>query len=114
MWQGIAEGKEGRFENGVTPVFEDEVITDVVELNIGKLTAAIGKNRYTQLLDRFSDLSNITYAYGKTDQAVGSLTDAEIEFLASKNVNILSSEGGHDAPYFELAIPAFKTTFGFK
>ena len=50
IWQGISEGRFGYFENGITPIVEDEIGTDVTDRNLDKLTAGLAMNRYTELL----------------------------------------------------------------
>ena len=88
FWQGFSEGKMGFFENGILPsVLEQD---DVTRRNMSRLAAGLGRNRYTQLLDEHEDLSKVTYVYGKTDEDIGKLTEAELQFLQSKNANIIS------------------------
>lgn len=84
IWQGLSEGRYGFFENGINPILDDEIASDVIERNLAKLAAGFGKNRYTELFNDFPDLSKITYIYGRTDEAVGSLTEAEEQFFSIK------------------------------
>ena len=42
-----------------------------------------------------NDLSKLIFFYGKKDENVGSLTDAEISFLKSKNAIVHGVETGH-------------------
>lgn len=114
VWQALSEGRLGYFENGITPIIEQEVGTDVTDRNLDKLAAGLGMNRYTQTLLTFEDLSKITYVYGKTDQAVGTLTDIEIEFLESKNVNIIAGSGDHDETIFNFLEQGFNEAFGIQ
>ena len=88
FWQGFSEGKIGFLENGILPsVLEQD---DVTLRNMSRLATGLGRNRYTQLLDEHEDLSKVTYVYGKTDEDIGKLTEVELQFLQSKNANIIS------------------------
>jgi hypothetical protein len=111
IWQGLSEGRFGYFENGIDPIVDEEEDPDVTERNMGRLAAGLAMNRYTELLNIFEDLSNITYVYGETDQAVGRLTDAEIEFLQSKNVNIIAGSGGHDQTINDFIVQSLNEAF---
>ncbi|AXT52607.1 hypothetical protein D1818_17855 [Aquimarina sp. BL5] len=114
IWQALSEGRLTYFENGITPIVEQEVSTDVTVRNLDKITAGLGMNRYTELLNPFEDLSNITYIYGETDQAVGRLTNPEIEFLQSKNVNIITGSGNHDETIDDFVVQGFEEAFGIQ
>ncbi|WP_298475564.1 hypothetical protein [uncultured Maribacter sp.] len=114
IWQALAEGNNGYFESGVTPIIDAELVTDIKEKNLNKMTAALGKNRYTQLLNTIEDLSKVTYIYGKNDQAVGSLTAEEVQFLESKNATVISGNGGHGETFFEFVVQGFKDAFGIE
>lgn len=114
IWQGFAEGRFGYFENGINPIVADEVGTDVTDRNLDKLAAGLSMNRYTELLNTFEDLSKITYVYGETDQAVGRLIDVEIEFLQSKNVNIIVGSGDHDETINDFIVQGFIEAFGIE
>ncbi|WP_394746841.1 hypothetical protein [Spongiimicrobium salis] len=112
MWQGLAEGKEAFFENGLTPIVDDEPSEDVFNRNEARILAGLGMNRYTEQFNTIESLSNITYIYGETDMAVGSLTAEEVAFLQSKNANILSGNGGHDSPFECFLKQGFSEAFG--
>ncbi|WP_234859102.1 hypothetical protein [Aquimarina aquimarini] len=114
IWQGLSEGRFGYFENGINPILEDEIETDITERNMARLAAGLGMNRYTHLLNTFEDLSKITYVYGKKDQAVGRLTDAEVNFLHSKNANIISGNGDHDETINSFFAQGLNETFGIE
>ncbi|MDB4293543.1 hypothetical protein N9954_09070, partial [Maribacter sp.] len=64
MWQASSEGREGFFENGITPMVDSEPVANVKERNLIRLAAGFARNRYTQLLNSIEDLSNLTYIYG--------------------------------------------------
>jgi hypothetical protein len=114
MWQSLAEGKFGYFENGITPILDEEPAMDVMERNLGRIAAGLGMNRYTQQLDAIEDLSKVTYVYGSTDQFVGSLSAEEVAFLESKNANIIQGSGGHDETFIDFLPQSFKETFGIE
>ena len=56
-----------------------------------RLVGVITEYRYTEEL-RGRDLSNVIYAYGKHDEAVGALTDHEIQFLNSHGAQVITVE----------------------
>ncbi len=112
--QGAAEGKEGFFENGLTPIVDENPHPDVKERNLIRLTAGLGRNKYTQLLNPIEDLSNVTYIYGETDMAVGRLTPDEVQFLASRNTNIIMGSGGHTATFDDYIVQGLKEAFGIE
>lgn len=111
FWKGFSEGKNGSYIDGVNPVLEEA--DDIVEKNMYKLAAGLGKNRYTKKLDKY-DLSNVTYVYGKTDEQVGKLTDEEIEFLKSKNAIIISDDGGHSDAIDNKIVKGLEKAFNIK
>lgn len=114
IWQGAAEGKEGFFENGVTPVVDAEPDPNVKERNLNRIGAGFLRNRYTQLFNPISDLSNLTYIYGTMDQAVGSLSVNEVQFLESKNAQIIEGPGDHDTTLPNFIVQGFKDAFGIE
>ena len=114
MWQSLAEGRFGYFENGITPIVDPDPAMDVVDRNIGKIAAALGMNKYTQQLDAIEDLSKVTYVYGSTDQLVGSLTAEEVAFLESKNANIIEGSGGHDETFNDFFSQGLSEAFGIE
>lgn len=114
VWQALVEGRYGYFENGVDPIIDTEPHEKVIERNYARISAGLGMNRYTQVLNTIEDLSTVTYAYGATDQAVGSLTTQEVEFLASKNAHIIAGSGGHDDVILGLSAQGFHQAFGIQ
>jgi len=114
MWQALAEGKEGYFKNGITPLIDDVPHPEVSERNLLRIAAALARNRYTQEFSSIDDLSNVTYVYGATDMAVGRLTTEEIQFLESKNAQILSGNGGHDEPFVGFFEQGLQEAFGIE
>lgn len=114
IWQASSEGKEAEFENGVTPIIFPDPHPDVKERNLLRISAGLARNRYTQLLNPIEDLSNLTYIYGGSDNAVGSLTADEVQFLQSKNAIILTGNGGHSEPFVGFFEQGLKDTFGIE
>lgn len=113
-WQAMAEGRLGYFENGVDPVILLEPEMDVVERNLNRIAAGFAMNRYTELFNSFDDLSQITYIYGENDEAVGSLTAAEVQFLQSKNARVIIGSGGHDDTLSRLVPQGMNLAFGIQ
>lgn len=114
FWQALAEGRNGDFENGITPILDQEPASTVFERNEARLFASLIMNRYTQDFSSIQSLSDVTYVYGTTDEAVGSLTNEEVAFLESKNTNILSGNGGHDEPFEGYVEQGFSLAFGIE
>lgn len=114
VWQALVEGRYGYFENGVEPIIDAEPHEKVIERNYARISAGLGMNRYTQVLNTIEDLSRVTYAYGATDQAVGSLTTREVEFLESKNAQIIAGNGGHDHVILGLSAQGMNQAFGIQ
>jgi len=114
MWQGLAEGRYGYFEDGITPILDSEPTTDVIDRNLGKIAAGLGMNRYTQRFAAIEDLSKVTYIYGSTDHLVGRLTAEEVAFLESKNANIIAGSGGHDDTYEDFLTQGLNEAFGIE
>ncbi len=111
-WKGFSQGQNGHYVNGITPVLEDQ--TENVEKNMSKLAAGLGQNRYTETLNKYPDLSKVTYVYGKTDEAVGKLTQPEIDFLNDKNVTIIEGAGNHSQTVDDYIVEGFKVAFGIE
>ena len=114
IWQALVEGRYGEFENGVTPIISPEPAEELIERNFARIMAGFGKNRYTQLLNSIGDLSSVTYIYGKTDQFVGSLTDEEVQFLKSKNAQVIGGSGDHDLPFDNFFEVGLNEAFGIR
>jgi len=108
-WQGFSQGQNGHFINGITPVLKNQ--TETVKKNMSKLAAGLGQNRYTQILNQYQDLSKITYVYGKVDEAVGKLTQIEIDFLTNKNANVIEAPGNHSQTIDNYIVQGFKEAF---
>lgn len=102
IWKSFSKGGGGYFEGGVTPIAEQPDPIEETELqpreiaeqNMAKVAAGLGHKRYTELLADV-DLSKVHYLYGEKDEPVGRLSDAEIEFLKRKHVDIIATQGGH-------------------
>ncbi|GMQ58532.1 hypothetical protein AN1V17_29270 [Vallitalea sediminicola] len=122
IWKSFSKGGTGYFVDGVKAVVNENGIMDDPESdvnpsenekNISKLAAGLGKNRYTEKLEKY-DLKNITYISAMEDEAVGRLSEEEINFLKSKNAKIILSEGGHGEVISNEIVNGFKTTFGLE
>lgn len=59
------------------------------------LKAAIGQQDYTQLLKDNTDLSKIIFFYGNKDRNVGVPTSYELDFLKSKDVQVIEVDSDH-------------------
>ena len=114
FWQALAEGRTGDFENGITPILNSEPEDNGFGRNEARLFAGLIMNRYTEEFSSIESLSNVTYIYGATDEAVGSLTAEEVQFLESKNTNILTGNGGHDEPFVGFIEQGFSEAFGIE
>ena len=114
FWQGLAEGRPAEFENGVTPIVDADPFQEVFKRNEARLFAGLVMNRYTQDFNTIESLSNVTYIYGETDEAVGSLTAEEVAFLQSKNTNIIAGSGGHDDIFDDYIVQGFSEAFGIE
>jgi len=92
FWTGFSQGKCGYYINGVEPILEET--DELVDSNTYKLAAGIGYIRFMTQLDGMN-LNKVTYSYGKLDEAVGRLSDAELKFLTDHGAKIFPNEGGH-------------------
>ncbi len=66
----------------------------IEDKNMSRIAAGLGYKRYTKLL-KHTDLSNVIYAYSKSDEQVGSLSSQEVKFLQSKGVKVLEGNLDH-------------------
>jgi len=114
MWQALSEGGSGYFENGVTPVLDPFPAESVIERNLARVTAALGMQRYTQRFNLIEDLSTVTYMYGTLDEAVGSLSAEEVQFLVSKNAVVVEGNGSHDETIEGFYVQGFNQAFGIE
>jgi hypothetical protein len=97
-------GFNSRFEaDGSTLMIPDTLrppnpLRGAYYFNLSKVKQSIkgvlGQYRFTEEL-RDVDLSNLIVGYATNDVQVGTLSPEELEFLASKNVPVYSSEDGH-------------------
>ena len=109
-WKALSKTTGVDYEDGITPIYEE--YTDREDINAARMAADLFQNRYTQQLSRYNDLSMVTYVYGKKDEALGRLSDSEIEFLKSKNVNIIESPDAHSETTDNYIKQGFKECFG--
>lgn len=99
-YEGLIEGTFYHYPDFTTPTVHPSMQPEnnghVVEL---LLLGAIAEPRYTQRLNDV-DLSNVVYVYAQDDTAVGRLAQAELNFLNTKGVEIVTIEnGGHTAMF---------------
>lgn len=86
-----------------TPITDCETIATTYNIPLeffrseGRLMAALGKNRYTELLKK-KNLNNVLYTYGTKDGAVGKLSSEEINFLSEREAEIFSQDIDHVTP----------------
>ncbi|MEO1054428.1 MAG: hypothetical protein AAFX87_27570 [Bacteroidota bacterium] len=95
VWQSFSQGIEATFDEDASTVIIGKKPGELSTINLNKIAAGFGHNRYTALL-RDTNLSNVIYYHGKKDQSVGKLTDKEIEFLESREATVKAFDGGHN------------------
>ena len=112
VWKSFSKGKQLGFKDGVntTRTYKSP---DVTDRNMPRLAAGYGYKRYTQLL-KDVDMSNVVYVYGMKDDAVGRLTKKEIDFLKTKNVQIIQGEKGHEETMFGLLEKGLKAVINIE
>ncbi len=101
VWKGFRDGNLYDFPDGITPKPSTEPNQTGGSLSFTRLQAGLGKNRYTTLLSE-KDLKNVIYIYGEKDEAVGSLTNQEIEFLKNKGALPITISNGDHSSMFQL------------
>ena len=104
VWKKFAEGTYVGFQYGpdgdytVIPFTEEQAgmggSGSIEDQNMARLAAGLGYKRFTQLLDG-ADLSKVVYAYGKTDEQVGRLSQEEVAFLRNHGAMVLEGDGDH-------------------
>ena len=114
FWKAYKEGNGGYFQDGVTPIEEEE--TNIANQNLWKIAASFGQYSYTEELAKHEDLSNVTYIYAEKDEAVGRLTEDELTFLNNKKVQVIKAPAdyGHDQTYIEGMKNALEQAFDIK
>lgn len=95
VWQSFSQGISATFKEDASTVIIGEKSDELSVINLNKIAAGFGHNRYTELLQH-TNLSNLTYYYGKKDQSVGRLTDYEIQFLEAREATVKGFNGGHN------------------
>jgi len=117
LWKTFSEGNFAYFvydENGDYFIESAGEGPNPEGRNTARLAAGLGYNRYTKKLDPITDLSKITYVYGTKDDAVGRLSEQEVQFLKSKNARVVAAEGGDHGGGIDKAIEILNQTFGIK
>ncbi|MGH1385272.1 alpha/beta hydrolase [Kordia sp.] len=100
VWEGFRDGNLYGFPDGVTPTADGDGTVSGGELSATRLQAGLGKNRFTELLAT-KDITNVIYVFGTRDEAVGSLTAAEEQFLTTKNATVLKIDNGDHSSMFQ-------------
>lgn len=112
IWESFSEGNTGGFINGTTPFTGAPSTLTPLEKNHNKLLAALAFKRYTIELAKYNDLTNVTYGFGTLDESVGRLTQNEQALLITRQANLLTFEGGHQATIEGLIDQGFEVAFG--
>ncbi|KAK3605026.1 hypothetical protein CHS0354_000691 [Potamilus streckersoni] len=114
FWEAFSDGKQGSYDsNGENPTLQSTLQGTARERNMARLAAGVGYNRFTQ---RFAnvDLSNVTYVYGTADEQLGKLTTKEVDFLKSKNANVIVSPLDHQPTFVQYVDDGCEKAFGIK
>lgn len=103
VWTVFSEGQAAGFVDG-TEVVEFSIEEAGMgaggpagDRNMARLAASLGQHRYSERLAD-TDMSNVVYVYGTTDEQVGRLTVDEVSFLTSRGADVIEYEGGHGTP----------------
>lgn len=100
VWENFRDGNFYGFPDGVTPTADGGPAETGGDLSYTRLQAGLGKNRFTELLAT-KDITNVIYVFGTRDEAVGSLTAAEEQFLTTKNATVLKIDNGDHSSMFQ-------------
>ncbi len=100
VWEGFRDGNLYGFPDGITPTADGGATQTGGDLSYTRLQAGLGKNRFTELLAA-KDITNVIYVFGTRDEAVGSLTTAEEQFLTTKNATVLKIDNGDHSSMFQ-------------
>ena len=97
FWNGFSQGKNGEFKYKKNNKYKISLSKekDFQGRNMNRLAAGLGHKRYTEELQSIDDLSKLTYIYGDVDDKVGGLSESEINFLKSKNANVIKISGAN-------------------
>ncbi|MEZ8099302.1 hypothetical protein [Vibrio bivalvicida] len=80
--------------------------------NLDKLNAAIATPRYTTLLKRYDDLSNVGFAFTDNDEQLGGMTSEELTVLTRSGAQIYRSmTGGHSRGAMKTQVKAMREMF---
>ncbi|SIO13531.1 hypothetical protein [Algoriphagus halophilus] len=94
MWKPRLKGERTLFKSDGKTIYLGNPPTTVLDKNINLFQAAGVDRKLTKELGQ-TDLSNVIFLYGKTDNRVGALSDHEIHFLQSHGALVIASNGGH-------------------
>ncbi|MEL6558547.1 MAG: hypothetical protein AAFQ94_10205 [Bacteroidota bacterium] len=95
IWKSFSEGVEATFEEDAITVKIGQKPEKTSSINLNKIAAGYGFNRYSERLQD-TDLSKLIYYFGKKDQSVGKLTESEIELLENNGATVVGFNGGHN------------------
>ena len=100
VWLGFANKKYHYFPDAVTPEQDPAMMAiSVYDAVHFVLIGAATQDRYTEKLE-YTDMSNVIFVSGKSDQSVGRLTEKEKTFLLNKGVDLIEIESGdHSSPF---------------
>ena len=101
----VKKGEIIFWKDGTEPIKEDPFppfpLKSLIKNSLNELFANMfmlintnAKKRFTKLL-MDKNLSNVIYVYAKFDEASGRPTNNELDFLRTKNVEVLETFGGH-------------------
>lgn len=98
--EAIKKGKIVVWEDGINPMEQDPFPSFLMKTSLKEkftnmsMLMLNGEKRFTKLLSDVN-LENVIYVYGESDASVGRPKQYEIDFLKSKNVEVIKLEGGH-------------------
>ena len=99
VWKGFQNNVEYFFPEGVNPI-EGEGSGGSMEYQSARIIAAdLGQRRNTILLQD-TDLRKVAYLYGEKDEAIGSLSPHEVDFLENKGAFVVKIEDGSHSSMF--------------
>ncbi len=81
------------YPDGRTPTLIDAGNATRMDLVGAVFQGVLGMYRFTELLSGM-DLSKVIYVHAELDEALGRLTDREVEFLESRGAQVIYVEGG--------------------
>lgn len=112
VWEAFSKGEMWTFDgNGENPSYnsaQDDL--SVSAINMKRLAAGLGYNRYTTLLSNV-DLSDAIFLTSTKDEQVGDFTQEAIDLLNDKAEALLSIDGGHGDVYHPVTLKQIHDTY---